>query len=64
MKVNGKEISFQEGISLEEFLESQSYDINRVAVECNGKIVPRDNYSKHELNNEDAYEIVVFVGGG
>jgi sulfur carrier protein len=64
MKVNGKEIIFQKGTKLDEFLKSQGYDASKVAVECNGDIVPRDFYNEHELNDKNSYEIVVFVSGG
>ncbi|MDR2624013.1 MAG: sulfur carrier protein ThiS [Methanobrevibacter sp.] len=64
MKVNGEETTFQKGMRLDEFLKSQGYDELKVAVECNGEIIPRDYYNKHELNDENSYEILVFVGGG
>ncbi|MDR3222721.1 MAG: sulfur carrier protein ThiS [Methanobrevibacter sp.] len=64
MKVNGKESIFQKGMKLDEFLKSNGYDEAKVAVECNGNIIPKDFYGEHELNDKNSYEIVVFVGGG
>jgi sulfur carrier protein len=64
MKINGEEATFQKGTKLDEFLKSQGYDLSKVAIECNGEIIPRDFYNKHELNDNNSYEIVVFVGGG
>ncbi len=37
---------------------------DRVAIELNRKIVPRDQWSQTELRNGDQLEIVQFVGGG
>jgi sulfur carrier protein len=64
MKVNGKEVEFQKGLNLEEFLENNNYDITKVVVECNGEIIPKDSYQNHILDDKNTYEIVVFVAGG
>ena len=64
MKVNGKDVSIVEPISLEKFILSVDYNVNRIAVELNGRIVPKDNYANIILKNEDSLEIVTFVGGG
>ena len=37
---------------------------DRVAVELNRDIVPRDRWSQTELHDGDSLEIVHFVGGG
>jgi thiamine biosynthesis protein ThiS len=50
--------------SLSDFLESQKYDIARIAVELNGEIIPKATYKDVILKNEDTLEIVNFVGGG
>ena len=38
--------------------------MQRVAVEKNGEIVPKAEYSDTVLKNGDSIEIVSFVGGG
>jgi thiamine biosynthesis protein ThiS len=37
---------------------------DRVAIELNRQIVPRDEWSKTQLHDGDRLEIVHFVGGG
>jgi thiamine biosynthesis protein ThiS len=37
---------------------------DRVAIELNRDIVPRDRWAVTELHNDDRLEIVHFVGGG
>ncbi len=64
MKVNGKEIVIEDGITLKTFLESTGYNIERIAVELNRNIVPKETYENVILNNSDSMEIVSFVGGG
>lgn len=36
----------------------------RIALECNGEIVPRGQFNEHLLADGDKLEIVVAVGGG
>ena len=49
---------------LNKFLESNGYALTKVAVELNGKIVPRKEYAATILQDTDVLEIVCFVGGG
>lgn len=64
MRVNGKQVELKESLTLEKFLESNGYALSRVAVELNGKIVPRKEYAVTILQDTDVLEIVCFVGGG
>ena len=64
MRVNGKEVELKERLTLDKFLESNGYALTKVAVELNGKIVPRKEYAVTILQETDALEIVCFVGGG
>jgi thiamine biosynthesis protein ThiS len=45
-------------------IESLGMKSDRVAVELNRDIVPRDRWSQTALNDGDRLEIVHFVGGG
>ena len=64
MRVNGKQVELKERLMLENFLESNGYALTKVAVELNGKIVPRKEYAATILEDTDVLEIVCFVGGG
>ena len=64
MRVNGKQVELKESLVLDKFLESNGYSLTKVAVELNGKIVPRKEYAVTILQETDALEIVCFVGGG
>lgn len=63
VKINGNEQDVA-GMTLTEYLVSKSYNITRVAVECNGEIVPKSQYESYLLKDGDALEVVSFVGGG
>ena len=61
--VNGEEKDCA-GMTLSDFLQSTAYDRKRIAVEQNGRIVPKAAYADTVLQDLDVIEIVSFVGGG
>jgi sulfur carrier protein len=64
MIVNGQEIIIDENIDLYTFLEQKNYNLNRIAVELNGTIIPKNKFKEVFIFNNDKIEIVSFVGGG
>ena len=64
LSVNGQVRQVEPGSSVTRLLESLAMSGKRVAVEKNGAIVPRSQYSNTRLADGDALEIVVAVGGG
>ncbi|MDD6483068.1 MAG: sulfur carrier protein ThiS [Clostridiales bacterium] len=62
--VNSEELSGFEGVSVLELIEKRKYKTAFVAVELNGKIVPRAEYESTVLKDGDKLEVVSFVGGG
>ena len=63
VKVNGQAMDLA-GKTVSEYLASASYDPKRIAVERNGEIVFKSQYSSTVLAEGDSVEIVSFVGGG
>ena len=64
MKVNGEQIQLTKATTLEEFLKEQGYNIQRIAIERNDEIVPRENFSYVMISDSDIIEVVHFMGGG
>ena len=64
MRINGKVSELKVPTTLKELIAGLGYREDRVAVELNGKIVPRSDYVNVRLNDGDSVEIVGFVGGG
>lgn len=62
--VNGESINVNHPVSLAKFLQDNNYNKKRIAVEVNGVIVSRSQYTETYLKNCDRVEIVSFVGGG
>mgnify|MGYP001054081459 FL=1 len=63
VKINGIPFDIA-GKTLAEYLNGTEYEPKRIAVERNGEIVPKTQYSKTVLKSGDIIEIVNFVGGG
>jgi sulfur carrier protein len=66
LQINGEERTFAETASqtLAALVESLQMKSDRVAVELNRDIVPRERWPQTPLKDGDRLEIVHFVGGG
>ncbi len=61
--INGRVID-KDSLSLNDYLEENNLSPQRIAVELNGNILPKAQYSSTVLKEGDKVEIVHFVGGG
>ena len=64
IQLNGKKISIKSNFSIQDLLVKYKFTNKKIAIEYNGKIVPKINYKKKYLKNNDKLEIVHFIGGG
>ncbi len=64
LQINGEPRDFAAPLSLGALLEQLGMKADRVAVELNRGIVPREKWAETSLSDDDHLEIVQFVGGG
>ncbi len=64
IQLNGKKININSKLSVFDVLKKYKINEKKVAIELNGKILPRDNLKKKLINNNDIIEVVQFIGGG
>jgi len=64
LHINGEPRDFTEALSLAALVEQLGMKPDRVAVELNLNIVPREHWAATALSDGDRLEIVHFVGGG
>lgn len=67
LQINGEDREFQPAsapFTLAALVESLGMKADRVAVELNRDIVPRDRWAATAINEGDRLEVVHFVGGG
>ena len=64
IQLNGHEREFAAQLSLAKLVEQLGMKEDRVAVELNRSIVPREMWPQTTLSEGDRLEVVHFVGGG
>jgi len=67
IQINGQEKAFPEAphpFTLATLVEILGMKADRVAIELNRDIVPRDRWAETRLKEGDRLELVHFVGGG
>ena len=65
LHINGEERSFDPPVpSLGALVETLGMKPDRVAIELNRDIVPRERWAETALSDGDKLEVVHFVGGG
>ncbi len=62
--VNGEQEALDHPKTLSEWLESKNLLGKRIAVEVNGRIVPKNQFSDLNIKENDVLEIITAVGGG
>lgn len=63
VKINGEEKEIA-GKNLLEYLEEAGFEPERVVVERNLDIIPKDELGNTIIQDEDVIEVLRFVGGG
>lgn len=62
--VNGERREVPDGLSVRALLEHLGMKADRVAIERNLDILPRALWPETQVQQNDSFEIVQFVGGG
>ena len=64
IEINGETRNFDAPLSLSVLIENMGMKSDRVAIELNHNIIPREQWPQTQLSDGDHLEIVHFVGGG
>jgi len=62
--INGERREIPDGLNVPALLEHLAIKSERVAIERNLDILPRARWSETQVQPNDTFEIVHFVGGG
>ena len=62
--INGEDRQFDSVLTIAALLERLGMKPDRVAVELNRELLPRERWTATQLTDDDKLEIVHFVGGG
>ncbi len=64
LTINGQPHHFETLTNVTQLIEHLELQGKRIAIERNGEIVPRSQFSEQFLADGDQLEVVVAVGGG
>ncbi|MFQ5952442.1 MAG: thiamine phosphate synthase [Candidatus Omnitrophota bacterium] len=64
VRINGKKEKINEESTLIELIERRGLNPDRVIIEHNMEIIPKEKWPKVFINGEDTIEIISFMGGG
>jgi sulfur carrier protein len=62
--INGERREIPEGLTVAAMIEHLGMPLDRVALERNFDILPRAQWKSTQVQSNDSFEIVHFVGGG
>lgn len=62
--LNGEQKVLRDGLTVAGLVAELGLAERRIAIEINGKVVVRTDYTQHRIVEADEIEIVQFVGGG
>lgn len=64
VRLNGEWHNLRDGITVADLVAQLGLERQRIAIELNRAIVPRQAYASVRLQEADEVEVVHFVGGG
>lgn len=64
LKINGQDQSIETETKLIDLISSKNLNCDRIVIEHNHRIIPRERWQEVFLKEGDNLEIVSFVGGG
>lgn len=64
IKINGKDETIEKKLNLAELIAGKKLSPEKIVVEYNLSIVPKDEWRNVVLCEDDRIEIISFVGGG
>lgn len=62
--INGEQREIPSGLNVISLLSHLGIQTERVAIERNLDVLPRERWAETEVAPDDSFEIVHFVGGG
>ncbi|HXF12920.1 MAG TPA: sulfur carrier protein ThiS [Terriglobales bacterium] len=62
--INGEDRQFDSALTISALVDRLGMKPDRVAIELNRQLMPRERWATTQLADDDRLEIVHFVGGG
>lgn len=62
--LNGERKQFSKQMTITELIDLLDINNGKIAIEINGEIAPKSNYTNYKISHDDKIEIINAVGGG
>ena len=62
--INGEDRQFDSALTISALVDRLGMKPDRVAIELNRQLMPRERWATTQLADDDRLEIVHFIGGG
>ena len=62
--VNGKNVCWQAGLTVEKLLEQMNYTFPGIVVRVNGKVIEKDKWSSFTIENQANVHLHHLIAGG
>ena len=63
IQLNGKKISIHTNFSVRDLIKKYKLQEKKIAIELNGMILPKENYGKKKLKNNEQLKLYSLCGG-
>lgn len=64
IKVNGRNVDWNEGMTIETVLEKYNFTYPSIVVSVNGTVIHKDKYAATVINDGDDVKVIHMVAGG
>ena len=64
IQLNGKKVKIHSNFTIKDLIKKYKLKENKIAIEVNGVILPKNSYKNKKVKNNHKIEIVQFIGGG
>ncbi len=64
IKVNGREMEWKEGMTVQKLLDECNYTYPSIVVSVNGEVINKDDYASTIVNDGDDVKVIHMVAGG
>lgn len=64
IKVNGREMEWEEGMTVDTLLKKCKFTFPLIIVKVNDALVPREDYSSYVIRDNDEVKVIHLTSGG
>ncbi len=64
IEVNGKQVEWEEGITVEKLLKKMNYTFPKIVVRVDGKVIEKSDWEEHHIPDQSVVQAHHLIAGG